>query len=121
MEKTDEEYELEIEQIHNMFPKAKFEIAINIKEMDKLVRDKDFIIIKKTYDCFCYKECTKKTEYYYIRGDNITYRFVIEQLIEQGLELDCDHHFLRHTQCRKLHSLSPWRTILIHCLISFCT
>jgi hypothetical protein len=94
MEKTEEEYELEIEQIHNMFPKAKFEIAINIKEMDKLVTDKDFIIIKKTYDCFCYKECTKKTEYYYIRGDNITYRFVIEQLIEQGLELDCDHHFL---------------------------
>ena len=37
MEKIDEQFECEIEQIHNMFPNAQFEIAINIEEMDNLV------------------------------------------------------------------------------------
>ena len=50
MEKTDEQFECEIERIHNMFPNAQFEIAINIEEMDNLVTDKNFIIVKNTYN-----------------------------------------------------------------------
>ena len=94
MEKTDEQFECEIEQIHNMFPNAQFEIAINIEEMDNLVTDKKFIIVKNTYSCYCYDDCKKNTDYFYIRGENMTYKYVIEQLIEQGLELDCNHIYL---------------------------
>jgi hypothetical protein len=94
MEKTDEEIECEIEQMNNMFPTAQFEVAISIEEIDKLITDKQFIIVKNTYSCFCYDNCKKNTDYFYIRGQNITYRYVIEQLIEQGLQLDCDHHYL---------------------------
>lgn len=94
MEKTDEEIECEIKQINNMFPNAQFEVAINIEEIDKLITDKQFIIVKNTYSCFCYDNCKKNTDYFYIRGRHMTHRYVIEQLIEQGLQLDCDHHYL---------------------------
>ncbi len=94
MEKTDEEIENEIEQIHNMFTNAEFEVAINIKEMDKLLTDKNYIIVKNTYSCYCYDNCKKNTDYFYITGENMTYRYVIEQLIEKGLKLECNHHYL---------------------------
>ena len=38
MEKTDEEYEYDAEQINIMFPKAQFTIAIDIEDMDELHR-----------------------------------------------------------------------------------
>lgn len=94
MEKTDEEIEKEIEQMHNMFSNAQFEVAINIEEMDKLFTDKNYIIVKNTYSCYCYDDCKKNTDYFYIKGENMTYRYVIEQLIEKGLKLECNHHYL---------------------------
>jgi len=94
MEKTDEEIECEIEKMHNMFPNAQFEVAIDIGEIDNLITDKQFIIVKNTYNCYCYDNCKKITDYFNIKGENITNRYVIEQLIEQGLHLDCNHHFL---------------------------
>lgn len=94
MEKTDEQYELEIEQIEQMFPNAKFTIAIDIEELDVVFTKQPAIVVKQTYNCYCYKDCNKKTEYFYISGKNITTKFIINQLIEQGLELDCNHHFL---------------------------
>jgi hypothetical protein len=94
MEKTDQEIVYENEQINNIFPNAQFEVAINITELNKLISDKQFIIVKNTYSCFCYDNCKKNTDYFYIQGQNMTYRYVIEQLIYQGLQLDCDHRYL---------------------------
>jgi len=94
MEKTDEEYNYEYEQIDTMFPNAQFTIAIDIDDMDKLITTKNELIIKSKYNCYCYTNCKKNTDYFYIQGENITHRYVIEQLIKQGLELDCNHQFL---------------------------
>ena len=94
MEKTDEEYEREIEEIERMFPDAKFTISIDIEELDDLITDKQSIIIKQVYDCYCYQDYNKKTEYFYIKGEKLTQRYVIEQLIEKGLEIECNHTFL---------------------------
>jgi hypothetical protein len=93
MEKTDEEYEYDAEQINIMFPDAQFTIAIDIEDMDELITDEHHLIIKNTYNCYCYNS-KKSTDYFYIEGENMTYRYVIEQLIKQGLQLDCDHNFL---------------------------
>jgi hypothetical protein len=93
-EKTEEEYEYEAEQIHNMFPNAQFTVAISIELMEELVTDKQSIIIKKSYFCYCYDNCKRKTDYFYIKGQHMTYRYVIEQLIEKGLKLDCNHCYL---------------------------
>ena len=94
MEKTDEEYEREFEEYERMFPYAKFTISIDIEELDDLITDKQSIIIKQVYDCYCYENCNKKTEYFYIKGENLTQRYVIEQLIKKGLEIECNHIFL---------------------------
>ena len=86
---TDEEYECE-----QMFPNAQFSIAINIEDMDKLITTEHQLIIKSKYNCYCYTNCKKNTDFFYIQGENITHRYVIEQLIKQGLKLDCNHRFL---------------------------
>ena len=94
MEKTIEEYHNEVEQINIMFPNAQFTISIDIEEMDELITHKDHITIKNSYDCYCYDNCKKNTDFFYIKGENITCRYVIKELIKQGLELNCNHHFL---------------------------
>lgn len=94
MEKTDEQYEREIEEIEKMFPNAKFTIAIDIEELDVVFTKQPAIVIKQSYYCHCYRGSNKKTEYFYISGKNITTKFIINQLIEQGLELVCDHRFI---------------------------
>jgi len=94
MEKTEEQYEREIEEIEEMFPNAKFTIAINIEELDVIFTKQPAIVVKKSYNCYCYTGCNKPSEYFYISGKNITTKFIINQLIEQGLELNCNHHFI---------------------------
>jgi len=93
-EQTEEEMEYEIEQIDLMFPNAQFTVAISIKELDDIITDKNYIIIKQAYNCYCYSDCKRNTEYFYIQGKNITNKYVIERLIECGLDLDCNHMFV---------------------------
>ncbi len=90
---TSEQYEYEMEQIELMFPDAKFSISIGLEELDDVITEQPHIVIKHAYNCYCYDEAPKQTEFYYISGDRITNKLVIEKLIEQGLELDCNHHF----------------------------
>ena len=63
------------------------------EELDNIVTDETDIVVKNTYDCYCYTN-KRKTDYYYISGKHITNKFIIYKLIEQGLDLDCDHRFL---------------------------
>jgi hypothetical protein len=90
---TDTDYECEYNRLQEMFPNAQFSICIDLEYMDELLTDKNFIIIKQPYTCYCYVNCVKNTDYFYIKG-HMTYRHIIEQLIEQGLSLNCNHHFL---------------------------
>ena len=91
---TSEQYEYEMEQIELMFPDAKFSISIGLEELDDVITEQPHIVIKHAHKCYCYDEAPKQTEFYYISGDRITNKLVIEKLIEQGLELDCNHGFL---------------------------
>ena len=84
----------EWDRIHNMFPGAQFSVCININQLDELVTDLNQIVIRSDYGCYCYGDQPRKTEYYYIAGERITYKLVIDELINQGLELYCNHQFL---------------------------
>jgi hypothetical protein len=57
MEKTEEQYERENEEIEKMFPNAKFTIAINIEELDVIFTKQPAIVVKKSY--YCYTGCNK--------------------------------------------------------------
>jgi len=94
MEKTEEEYNNEFDKINIMFPNAQFTIVIDMVDMDELITSNQYLIIKHSYDCYCYADCNKSTEYYYIKGEHITQKYVIKQLIHQGIDLDCNHCFL---------------------------
>lgn len=93
-EKTDEQYDQENQLIDEMFPNAQFTIAVDFKKLEHKITDKKFIIVKSVYDCYCYNFCNKPPDYFYIHGENMTYRYVLEQLIKQGLSLDCNHQFV---------------------------
>lgn len=93
-EKTDAEYEAEIELIETMFPNAQFTVSIPIEELDDVVTNEPVIMVKQTYTCHCYTNCNRQTEWYSIRGSNITNKYILNELIKQGLKLECDHQFI---------------------------
>ena len=84
----------EYDRIHDMFPSAQFSVCTTIDQLDELVTDLKQIVIRSDYNCYCYGVQPRKTEYYYIVGDRITYKLVIDELINQGLDLYCNHRFL---------------------------
>jgi len=95
----DEQYEkeqidAEAALLYNTFPKAKFTISINYDELDTVITNQPSIILIYNFDCYCYRKNKRKTEYYYVRGKNITNKYLIQSLIEQGFYPDCNHKFL---------------------------
>ena len=96
-EKTEEEYEHEQRLIDEMFPNAKFSIAIDYDDLNELVTTRKNIVIKNTYTCYCYDNNPRKTDYFFVKStspEGITYRFLIEELIRQDLCLECNHNFV---------------------------
>ena len=92
---SDEIYEKEMLLLEQMFPDANFTISIGIDAMGILVTDDTQMIVKHIYNCGCYDDNERpNTKYYSITGAQLTYRYVIDSLITQGLTLDCDHHFM---------------------------
>ena len=78
------------------FPTAMFYVNIPIYELDTIVCRYDTLCIKCMFRCFCYTDRPKQSEYYICKknGGNITNRDLINCLIENGYEPECDHDFL---------------------------
>ena len=92
---SDEEKYIEnFEKVYQMFPDAKFDIAIDFDDLDNIVTNEKHMVIKHVNDCRCYKKTNIKTRFFFIQGDKLTNKFIINELIKQGLTLDCDHRFL---------------------------
>ena len=79
-EKTDDEYEREFQQIYKMFPDAKFDILISLKDMDDIITENSYLIVKNSYNCYHYKDWKKPliassrpAEYFIIRGEKIIF------------------------------------------------
>ena len=84
-----------------MFPNANFNVSILLQDMEKTISDLDKIIVKQTFDCYCYDgyEPTLPAKWFPIhcsfdKGEKMTNKFVINELIKQGLVLDCNHRYL---------------------------
>jgi len=71
-----------------------FDISIPITELDDVVSNEPDIVIKNTYTCYCYSDCYRPTDYFLIRGNCITNRIIIHELIRQKFNPDCNHRFL---------------------------
>jgi predicted P-loop ATPase/GTPase len=96
-EKTEQQYAYEREQIERIFPNAQFTVAIDVGELDEVITDLSNIVIKNAYSCYCYDNCERSTDYFYIittNGEQMTNKFIIQELIKQGLRLECNHQFI---------------------------
>ena len=99
MSDNEDEYDKDYKKVVAMFPDVKFSVAISSKELDDTVSHNNSIIIKHTRNCYCYGDKALSDQYFTIEGDdltngNLTNKYVIQELIKQGLTMDCDHHFL---------------------------
>lgn len=63
------------------------------KDMNTILTRENRIIIKRQFDCGCY-DYPKNPVYYFVEGQNMTYRFVLSELSKQGLETNCKHMFV---------------------------
>lgn len=78
------------------FPAALFVIDIDESELDDIISESDQIMIKQEFTCFCFN-VKREPLYYRIKGSRtqkLTNRYVIEELIKQRMNLECDHMFL---------------------------
>ena len=80
--------------LDEMFFNAYFDVSMDIKKLDDLVSDKNEIIIQQEFKCYCYKNLPTDNKIFTIRGDKLTNKYIIEDLINQGLVINCDHRFL---------------------------
>jgi hypothetical protein len=93
-EDSDIDYDAENDLINSIFPNAKFTICINSKQLDDVVTDKQEIIIKLDFPCYCHDGNPRNTEYYTVTGNKITIRTMLNVLVENEVSFDCDHRFL---------------------------
>ena len=90
----DELFLEEFRQIDEIFGETDFTVSISLDELDDLITDKKQIVIKCDYICYCYKLEPRNTEYFVINGDRLTNKYVLLELKNQKLCLDCNHCFI---------------------------
>lgn len=92
---SDIDYEEEYKIINEMFPDLDFTISMSIKELNKVVTQKNKIQVVQRYNCYCYsdRKPKKKSKVFIIEGENITHKYILEQLINQGFKIKCNHRY----------------------------
>ena len=96
-EEEDDQFHYDEEDESNSeFKGAMFSIAIEDSELDDILSDKDQIMIKQDFNCYCF-HVKREPRYFRIKcpkGKPLTNKQVIKELIEQRMILECNHVFL---------------------------
>ena len=96
-EEEDDQFHYDEEDESNSeFKGAMFSIAIEDSELDDILSDKDQIMIKQDFNCYCF-HVKREPRYFRIKcpkGKSLTNKQVIKELIEQRMILECNHVFL---------------------------
>ena len=97
-EDKDKEYknfEFKMKIIDELFPNARFDICIDFNDLHKVVTTKKKVTLIQTFDCYCYETCPRSIKTFIIKSNKpMTIRYIINELIKQDFELDCNHRFL---------------------------
>ena len=88
------------------FQGAMFVVDIDESKLDDILSEKDQVIIKQDFDCYCF-HVKREPRYFHVKGPKgqpLTNRYVIKELIEQKMNLECNHMFLegfiKKTECQ---------------------
>jgi hypothetical protein len=81
--------------LDSLFPDVGFDVAVSLDDLDDTVSELDHIIIKNVYNCYCYDQEPKMTDYIDVKkkGGNITTRDVLNELNRIKYCCDCNHCF----------------------------
>ena len=82
--------------MNSEFPGALFVVDIDESELDEIISESDQIMIKQEFTCYCFN-VKREPLYYRVKGSptqKLTNRYVIEELIKQNMNLECNHMFL---------------------------
>ena len=89
------------EEVNKIFPYVEFTIDMTLDQIDEVVSPLDKIIVKQTFDCYCYEDDSASKspipKWFTIHCKNdekMTNRVIIRGLAMQGFSLDCNHRFL---------------------------
>jgi len=66
-------------------------IVVSINELDEIITQKDFIVIRETFTCYCYGQSIKAK--YYLIQHQITHRNILAELMKQRFKKRCNHIF----------------------------
>ena len=82
--------------IYELFKDARFNIDHDfLPILDDLLTEEKHIFLSNHLTCYCYDGMGRPNqEFYEIKGDRITYRYVLNELIRQDFNPDCNHSFL---------------------------
>ena len=77
------------------FSGALFVVDIDVSQLDDIICESENIIIKQDFPCYCFN-VKRDPLYYRVKGNGkkLTNRYVIEELIKQKMNLECNHMFL---------------------------
>jgi hypothetical protein len=92
----DQEIDMAIQEIDRIFPDAKFDICTSFHDkLDHLLTDKKQIFISNVKDCYCWDDInTPKQQFFEIKGEKLTYKYVLNELIRLNFNPECNHTFL---------------------------
>ena len=105
----EEKFNAEMEEINIQFPNASFSIGIALKEIDSVVINTDQVAIKCDFNCYCYDAVPRISEYFICKKEkNITNRDLINCLIENNFDTNCNHHFLELFEIKSSGQVEPF-------------
>ena len=81
--------------------------SLTTEELDKVICEKKRIVVRREYDCFCWIEKGRETDYYIIQSKSgkITERMIVEKLIKSKHDPKCDHCFYEGTSPTSLEDV----------------
>lgn len=87
-----------------------FVICIPLFELDTVISKRDIISIRYVYDCYCYHQNPRKTEFYICKKQTpgITNRDLINCLIDNNFNTQCNHLFLEGFDLNSEAQVTPW-------------
>jgi hypothetical protein len=100
-----------MEEIDRQFaniPNLNFNICIKVNDLDKVIMENK-VVIKCDFDCYCYSDNPRTSEYFICKKEkNITNRDLINCLIENKFDTQCNHCFLEKFEITSECQVKPW-------------
>jgi hypothetical protein len=100
----------DFDNIEDEFPGIKFSVFIPRSSLDTIVANRDILSIRYVFDCHCYLNNPRKTEFYLCKKQTkgITNRDLIWCLVNNKFDPQCNHIFLENFDLNTEAQVTPW-------------